>query len=344
LVEDCRLNYNPLGENMKYRKLGNMEKHVSAIGLGCMGMSQSYPPFPEKSEMIQFLSQAVEIGENFFDTSEVYGVYANEELVGEALQPFRKQVILATKFGWNIQEGKVLGLDSRPETIRKAVEGSLRRLRTDYIDLYYQHRVDPNVPIEEVAGTMKELVQEGKILHWGLSEAGIKTVRRAHAVYPVTALQSEYSMWYRKAEEEMLSVLEELNIGLVAFSPLGKGFLTGSITKESTFAENDIRHSIPRFNESQNLEENQKLADRMKEYALEKNVTSAQLALAWILAQKPWIVPIPGTKKLHRLKENMGAVDIKVSTEELEQIKAMLSSIEIAGARYSEAQERTTGL
>lgn len=329
---------------MKYRKLGNMEKQVSAIGLGCMGMSQSYPPFPTKSEMIRFLNEAVELGENFYDTSEVYGVYANEELVGEALQPFRKRVILATKFGWNIQDGKVLGLDSRPETIRRAVEGSLGRLRTDYIDLYYQHRVDPNVPIEEIAGTMKELVQEGKILGWGLSEAGVKTIRRAHAEFPVTALQSEYSMWYRKPENEILSVLEELNIGLVAFSPLGKGFLTGSITKEATFAENDIRHTIPRFNEPQNLEANQKLANNIKEYAAQKGVTPAQLALAWLLTQKPWIVPIPGTKKLNRLQENLSAMEFNLTFEEMEQVKNMLYDVEILGARYSEEHERATGL
>lgn len=321
-----------------------MEKQVSAIGLGCMGMSQSYPPFPTKSEMIRFLNEAVELGENFYDTSEVYGVYANEELVGEALQPFRKRVILATKFGWNIQDGKVLGLDSRPETIRRAVEGSLGRLRTDYIDLYYQHRVDPNVPIEEIAGTMKELVQEGKILGWGLSEAGVKTIRRAHAEFPVTALQSEYSMWYRKPENEILSVLEELNIGLVAFSPLGKGFLTGSITKEATFAENDIRHTIPRFNEPQNLEANQKLANNIKEYAAQKGVTPAQLALAWLLTQKPWIVPIPGTKKLNRLQENLSAMEFNLTFEEMEQVKNMLYDVEILGARYSEEHERATGL
>lgn len=329
---------------MKYRKLGNMERQVSAIGLGCMGMSQSYPPFPGKSEMIRFLNEAVELGENFYDTSEVYGVYANEELVGEALQPFRKRVILATKFGWNIQDGKVLGVDSRPETIRRAVEGSLRRLRTDYIDLYYQHRVDPNVPIEEVAGTMKDLVQEGKILGWGLSEAGVKTVRRAHGEFPVTALQSEYSMWYRKPENEMISVLEELNIGLVAFSPLGKGFLTGNITKEATFASNDIRHTIPRFNEPQNLEANQNLAKIVKEYAASKGVTPAQLALAWLVAQKPWIVPIPGTKRKNRLEENLNAMELKLTVDELEQVKNMLNGIEIYGARYSEEHERATGL
>ncbi|PKM94814.1 MAG: aldo/keto reductase [Firmicutes bacterium HGW-Firmicutes-1] len=282
---------------MKYRKLGNMEKEVSAIGLGCMGMSQGYPPFPEKSEMIRFLGQAVELGENFFDTSELYGLYANEELVGEALEPYRKQVVLATKFGWDIRDGRVLGTDSRPETIRKAVEGSLKRLRTDYIDLYYQHGIDPNVPIEEVAGTVKELAEEGKILHWGLSEAGVKTVRRAHTVFPLTALQSEYSMWYRKPEEEMLVVLEELNIGLVPFSRLGKGFLTGAITQDVFFEKNDIRLSIPRFNDPHNLEANQALANAVREYAQKKDVTPAQLALAWLLAQKPCIVPIPGTKK-----------------------------------------------
>ncbi len=320
---------------MKFRKLGKAELTVSAIGLGCMGMSQSYPPFPEKAEMIALIRKAVEMGVTFFDTSEIYGIYTNEALVGEALEPCRNQVTIGTKFGWDIQGGKVCGLDSSPAAIRRAVEGSLKRLRTDRIDLYYQHRVDPNVPIEDVAGTMKALAREGKILHWGLSEASVETIRRAHKVFPVTALQSEYSMWYRNPETDILPVLEELGIGLVPFSPLGKGFLTGTVSKDAVFAENDIRHSIPRFSVPENLAANQALAKEITTFAAERGVAPAQLALAWLLAQKPWIVPIPGTKKLSRLEENMGAADIALSADDLSKLGSILSSIFVSGERYS---------
>jgi len=329
---------------MKQRKLGINGLTVSAIGLGCMGMSQSYPPFPDKNESIRFIRESVELGETFYDTSEVYGVYANEELVGEALEPCRNQAVIATKFGWDIKDGRVNGLDSSPAAIRRAVEGSLKRLRTDRIDLYYQHRVDPKVPIEEAAQTMKELVQEGKILHWGLSEPGVQTIRRANAVFPVTAVQSEYSMWYRKPEQEVLPVLEELGIGFVPFSPLGKGFLTGTVAKDMEFADNDIRHSIPRFNDPENLAANQAVAEAVKSFALQRNITPAQLALAWLLAQKPWIVPIPGTKKISRLRENIGAADVVLAQQDLCEINRILSGLPVAGGRYSEAQERMTGI
>lgn len=325
---------------MKYRKLGKSGLEVSAIGLGCMGMSQSYPPFPDKAEMIALIRKAVGLGVTFFDTSELYAIYKNEELVGEALEPFRNQVVIGTKFGWNIQNGKLCGLDSSPSAIRRAVEGSLKRLRTDRIDLYYQHRVDPHVPIEEVAGTIKELAEEGKILHWGLSEAGVETIRRAHKVFPVTALQSEYSMWYRHPEEDILFVLEELEIGLVPFSPLGKGFLTGTVSKDTVFAENDIRHSIPRFNIPENLAANQALAEAVKAFAAERGILPAQLALAWLLSQKPWIVPIPGTKKLSRLEENISAADITLSGDELIKLNHMLAAIPVSGERYSAEQMR----
>jgi len=327
---------------MKKSKLGNSGLEVSAIGLGCMGMSQSYPPFPEKGEMISLLRSAVELGVTFFDTAEVYGPYTNEELVGEALEPYRDKVVIATKFGFHIQNGKSVGLDSRPETIRKAVEGSLKRLRTDHIDLLYQHRVDPNVPIEEVAETVGQLMKEGKVLYWGLSEAGVQTVRRAHAVLPLTAIQSEYSMWYRKPEEELFPALEELGVGFVAFSPLGKGFLTGRFNKDTRFDSTDFRSSIPRF-KPENLEANQALLELIKDIAAKKNATPAQIALAWVLAQKPWIVPIPGTKKLERLKENLGAQDIDLSAQELAEINEALSKIKIAGERYPEELEKLTG-
>lgn len=323
------------------RTLGKGLK-VSAIGLGCMGLSQSYPPFPDKQESIKFLRRAVEMGQTFFDTSEAYGVYANEELLGEALAPYRDKIVLATKFGWNIHDGKVDGLDSSPAAIRKAVEGSLKRLRTDHIDLYYQHRVDPNVPIEEVADTMKELAKEGKILYWGLSEAGANTIRRAHSVFPVTALQSEYSMWYREPEKEILPLLEELRIGFVPFSPLGKGFLTGTVKKDAEFAQNDIRHSIPRFNDPQNLEKNQKLAEAVKEFADRKQLSAAQTALAWLLSRKPWIVPIPGTKTVERLQENMSAAYVDFTEDDLREINQIVNSISVVGARYSEAMESMT--
>lgn len=327
---------------MKKRKLGNSGLEVSAIGLGCMGMSQSYPPFPEKGEAISLLRSAVELGVTFFDTAEVYGPYTNEELVGEALEPYRDKVVIATKFGYHIQNGKSAGLDSRPETIREAVEGSLKRLRTDHIDLLYQHRVDPNVPIEEVAETVGQLMKEGKVLYWGLSEAGAQTVRRAHAVLPLTAIQSEYSMWYRKPEEGLFPALEELGVGFVAFSPLGKGFLTGRFNKDTRFDSTDFRSSIPRF-KPENLEVNQDLLELIKDIAAKKNATTAQIALAWVLAQKPWIVPIPGTKKLERLKENLGAQDIEFSAQELAEINEALSKINIAGERYPEEVEKLTG-
>lgn len=327
---------------MKKRKLGNSGLEVSAIGFGCMGMSQSYPPFPEKGEAISLLRSAVELGVTFFDTAEVYGPYTNEELVGEALEPYRDKVVIATKFGYHIQNGKSAGLDSRPETIRKAVEGSLKRLRTDHIDLLYQHRVDPNVPIEEVAETVGQLMKEGKVLYWGLSEAGAQTVRRAHAVLPLAAVQSEYSMWYRKPEEGLFPALEELGVGFVAFSPLGKGFLTGRFNKDTRFDSTDFRSSIPRF-KPENLEVNQDLLELIKDIAAKKNATTAQIALAWVLAQKPWIVPIPGTKKLERLKENLGAQDIEFSAQELAEINEALSKINIAGERYPEEVEKLTG-
>lgn len=327
---------------MKKRKLGNSGLEVSAIGFGCMGMSQSYPPFPEKGEAISLLRSAVELGVTFFDTAEVYGPYTNEELVGEALEPYRDKVVIATKFGYHIQNGKSAGLDSRPETIRKAVEGSLKRLRTDHIDLLYQHRVDPNVPIEEVAETVGQLMKEGKILYWGLSEAGAQTVRRANAVLPLAAVQSEYSMWYRKPEEGLFPALEELGVGFVAFSPLGKGFLTGRFNKDTRFDSTDFRSSIPRF-KPENLEVNQDLLELIKDIAAKKNATTAQIALAWVLAQKPWIVPIPGTKKLERLKENLGAQDIEFSAQELAEINEALSKINIAGERYPEEVEKLTG-
>ncbi|WP_049728502.1 aldo/keto reductase [Dorea sp. D27] len=327
---------------MKKSVLGKSGLEVSSVGLGCMGLSQSYPPFPDRAESIDFIRRAIEMGENFFDTSELYGVYQNEELVGEALEPFRDRVVIATKFGWNIQDGKVLGLDSRPATIRKAVDGSLKRLRTDHIDLYYQHRVDPNVPIEEVAETVEGLKKEGKILHWGLSEASVDTIRRAHAVFPVTAVQNEYSMWYRNPEQELLPVLEELGIGLVAFSPLGKGFLTGTVTKDAVFADNDIRSSIPRFNTKECLTANQKLAEKLRVFAKDRELSSAQIALAWLLHQKSWIVPIPGTKKTDRLRENMSAAYVELPETDWSQLTEMLAGLEIIGARYSAAQENMT--
>ena len=297
------------------RVLGK-DLEVSAVGLGCMGLSQSYPPFPDKDEGIRFLRRAVEMGQTFFDTSEVYAIGRNEELVGEALAPVRDQVKIATKFGWDIQGGKCVGLDSRPETIRKAVEASLKRLRTDHIDLYYQHRVDPKVPIEEVAGTVAGLIKEGKVLHFGLSEASVNTVRKAHAVCPVTAVQSEYSMWYREPEKGMLALCEELDIGFVPFSPLGKGFLTGTVKKDTAFADNDIRHSIPRFMEQENMEHNQALAEAVRQFAAGHRLAPAQVALAWLLHQKPFIVPIPGTKKETRLQENMSAAYVELSDED----------------------------
>lgn len=324
---------------MQTRKLGKSNLEVSALGLGCMGMSFSFPPFPEKKEMIKLIRQAVEMGVTFFDTAEVYGPFTNEELLGEALQPLSKEVVIATKFGWEITDGKMIGLNSRPEHIRKVAEASLKRLRTDVIDLFYQHRVDPNVPIEEVAGTIKDLIKEGKVRHFGMSEAGVKNIRRAHAEQPVTALQSEYSLWWREPENEILPTLEELGIGFVPFSPLGRGFLTGKIDENTTFESTDFRSSVPRFS-VENRKANKAVVELLSEIAKTKEATPAQVALAWLLAQKPWIVPIPGTTKLHRLEENIGAANLKLSAEELKNIDEAASKIKIEGDRYSEATQK----
>jgi aryl-alcohol dehydrogenase-like predicted oxidoreductase len=328
---------------MQKRKLGNEGLEVSAIGLGCMGMSFSYYPFPEKDDAINLIRKAVEQGVSFFDTAEVYGPYVNEELVGEALEPFKGKVIIATKFGFNIQDGKMVGLNSKAEQIKKAVEGSLKRLRVDAIDLLYQHRVDPNVRIEDVAGTVKDLIKEGKVKHFGLSEAGAQTIRKAHAVQRVSALQSEYSLWTRQHEKEIIPTIEELGIGLVAFSPLGKGFLAGKIDENTKFQQGDFRNTLPRFSEEAR-KSNAALLDLINGFAQRKKATPAQIALAWVLAQKPWIVPIPGTTKLHRLTENVGAAAIDFTTEELKQIEEASSLIKIEGNRYPEALEKTTGL
>jgi aryl-alcohol dehydrogenase-like predicted oxidoreductase len=333
---------------MEKRKLGKSNLEVSALGLGCMGLSFSYAPFPKKKEVIALVRSAVEQGVTFFDTAEVYGPFTNEELVGEALAPFRGQVAIATKFGFrpaneNESNSRWTALSSRPEHIKKAVEGSLRRLRTDVIDLYYQHRVDPGVPIEEVAGAVKDLIQEGKVKYFGLSEAGVKTIRRAHAVQPVAALQSEYSLWYREPEKEILPALEELGIGFVPFSPLGKGFLTGKIDENTKFDTTDFRNAIPRF-ASDARKTNQALVDLLGSVAKKKSATPAQIALAWLLAQKSWIVPIPGTTKLHRLAENLGAVTIELSEDDLRGIEDLSSKITIEGARYPETAEKMTGL
>ena len=329
-------------ETMKKRKLGNSNLEVSAIGLGCMGMSWSYGPAKDRQQMISLLRAAVERGVTFFDTAEVYGPLTNEELVGEALAPFRGKVVIATKFGWAPAPGdreRWSALNSRPEHIRQVVEGSLSRLRVDAIDLYYQHRVDPNVPIEDVAGSVKDLIQQGKVKHFGLSEAGAQTIRRAHAVQPVTALQSEYSLWFRRPEQEILPTLEELGIGFVPYSPLGKGFLTGKITPEAKFDSADFRSTLPRFR-PENLDANQKMVALLNRFADEKKATAAQIALAWLLAKKPWIVPIPGTTKLDRLDENLGAADIELSAEEIGQIETAASQIEVQGARYPEQIEQ----
>ncbi|NHW35403.1 aldo/keto reductase [Paenibacillus aceris] len=323
---------------MKKRKLGKSEIEVSAIGLGCMGMSQSFGPLPEKKDAISFIHAAVDRGVNFFDTAEVYGQsHHNEELVGEALAPFKGKVLIATKFGIKVIGGKQV-LDSKPDVIRQSVDGSLKRLKIETIDLIYQHRVDPNVPIEEVAGVMQDLIREGKIRHWGLSEAGVETIRRAHAVQPLTAIESEYSMMWRSPEKELLPAIEELGIGFVPFAPLGKGFLTGTIDKNTTFGTDDFRSKQPRF-QSENLEVNQVLVDLIKQVAAEKKATPAQIALAWVLAQKPWIVPIPGTRKLERLEENLGAVDVELTAKELTDLNDALSSIEVLGDRYPAGSE-----
>jgi aryl-alcohol dehydrogenase-like predicted oxidoreductase len=327
---------------MPKRKLG-AHLEVSAIGLGCMGMTFSYYPFPEKKDAIDLIHQAVEQGINFFDTAEVYGPYNNEELVGEALAPFKNKVVIATKFGFTIQDGKMMGVNSRPENIRRAVEGSLKRLGVETIDLLYQHRVDPNVPIEDVAGTVKELIKEGKAKYFGLSEAGANTIRKAHAIQPVAALQSEYSLWTRQHEKEIIPTIEELGIGLVAFSPLGKGFLTGQMKEGTTFADGDIRKILPRFTEDARLA-NQILVNLLDAFAKKRNATPAQIALAWVLAQKPWIVPIPGTTKPHRLSENNQAATIQLTADELKEIEDASAQIKIVGTRYTEQMERSTGL
>lgn len=318
---------------MKKRKLGKSGLEVSAIGFGCMGLSHAYAERPSTEDAIKVLHGAVERGYTFFDTAEVYGPYTNEELVGQALAPFRDKLVIATKFGF--KKGNLGEVDSRPETIRAVCEASLKRLRTDRIDLFYQHRVDPGVPIEDVAGTVKELIQEGKVKHFGLSEAGIRNIRRAHAVQPVTALQSEYSLWWREPEEQIFPVLEELGIGFVPFSPLGKGFLTGKIKTDTKFADNDFRSIVPRF-QKENLEANQAFVDLLGRVAAKKGVTTAQVALAWVLAQKPWIVPIPGTTKVERMKENAGAADIELSAGELKEIKSAAEKIPAKGERYPE--------
>jgi aryl-alcohol dehydrogenase-like predicted oxidoreductase len=328
---------------MKKRKLGNQDLEVSAIGLGCMGMSFGYAPFPPKGDSIALIRSAVEQGVDFFDTAEVYGPYNNEEIVGEALKPFKNAVHIATKFGFNIQDGKMMGVDSRPETIRKAVEGSLKRLGVECIDLLYQHRVDVNVPIEDVAGTVKDLIQEGKVKYFGLSEAGANTIRKAHAELSVSALQSEYSLWTRQHEVEILPTIEELGIGFVPFSPLGKGFLTGTIDENRKFEAQDIRAIIPRFTEEARIA-NKSLIDVIAKFAIKKNATNAQIALAWVLAQKPWIVPIPGTTKIHRLTENNGAANIQLSAEEIKELTLASEEVKIVGTRYTEAMEKSTGL
>ena len=329
---------------MQKRKLGNSKLEVSALGLGCMGMSYGYGPAADKQEMISLIRTAVERGVTLFDTAEVYGPFTNEELVGEALAPFRGQVVIATKFGFKIgPNGEQTGVDSRPRHIKEVAEASLKRLKTDQIDLFYQHRVDPDVAIEDVAGTVKDLIQEGKVRHFGLSEAGMQTLRRAHAVQPVTALQSEYSLWWRKPEQEVLPTCEELGIGFVPFSPLGKGFLTGKIDENTTFDKSDFRNIVPRFT-PEARKANQALVDLLRQIAEGKNATPAQIALAWLLAQKPWIVPIPGTTKLHRLEENISAVEVELTADDLREIDRAASQIDVQGARYPEALERRTGL
>jgi aryl-alcohol dehydrogenase-like predicted oxidoreductase len=324
---------------MQKRTLGASGLEVSALGLGCMGLSFGYGPAVEKQHGISLIRAAVDRGVTFFDTAEVYGPYTNEELVGEALAPVRDRVVIATKFGFKLENGKQAGLDSRPAHIREVAEASLKRLRTDRIDLLYQHRVDPNVPIEDVAGTVKELIQEGNVRHFGLSEAGVAVIRRAHAVQPVAALQSEYSLWWREPEAEIIPTLEELGIGLVPFSPLGKGFLTGKIDQNTTFDASDFRNTVPRFS-PENREANQALVELLGSIAGWKKATPAQVALAWLLAQKPWIVPIPGTTKLHRLEENLGAVAVELTPDDLRDIGTAASRIEVRGERYSEAAQR----
>jgi len=325
---------------MEKRTLGHAGLEVSAIGLGCMGLSHGYGPATDKQQAIALIRGAVERGVTLFDTAEIYGPFTNEELVGEALAPFRRQVVIATKFGFKIVEGKQAGLDSRPVHIREVVEGSLKRLKTDVIDLLYQHRVDPNVPIEDVAGTVKQLIHQGKVRHFGLSEAGARTIRRAHAIQPITALQSEYSLWWRDPEREILPTLQELGIGMVPYSPLGRGFLTGAINDDTQFDANDFRNILPRFT-AEGRKANQTLVDTLRQLAERKGVTPAQIALAWLLAQKPWIVPIPGTTKVQRLEENLAAADVQLTREELRDIDSTISRIDVQGDRYpAELQER----
>jgi len=327
---------------MQTRTLGKSKLEVSTLGLGCMGMSQSYGLPPDKQAMISLIRTAIERGVTFFDTAEIYGPYTNEELVGEALAPLRAQVVIATKFGIKIENGQQVQ-DSRPERIKQSVEGSLKRLRTDVIDLYYQHRVDPTVPIEDVAGTVKELIAQGKVKHFGMSEAGVRTIRRAHVVQPLTAVQSEYSLWWRRPEEELLPTLEALGIGFVPFSPLGKGFLTGAIDEKTTFVKSDFRNIVPRFT-PEARKANQTIVDVLRNIAGKKQATPAQIALAWLLARKPWIAPIPGTTKLPRLEENIGAAAIRLSPDDLRDIDSAASHITIQGARYPEHLEKRTGL
>jgi aryl-alcohol dehydrogenase-like predicted oxidoreductase len=325
---------------MQKRKLASLE--VYALGLGCMGLSHGFGPAVDKQQGIALIRGAVERGVTFFDTAEVYGPYTNEELVGEALQPFRDNVVIATKFGFDIKDGKMAGLNSRPEHIKEVANASLKRLRTDRIDLLYQHRVDPEVPIEDVAGAVKELIQEGRVKYFGLSEAGAQTIRRAHKVQPVTALQSEYSLWWRQPEQEIIPTLEELGIGFVPFSPLGKGFLTGAINKDTQFAANDFRNIVPRFSQ-ENRDANQVLVDKIAAFAKQKNATPAQVALAWVLAQKPWIVPIPGTTKIHRLEENLGAVNLQLSANDLQQLDELTKQLPAQGERYPAELQKLVG-
>jgi aryl-alcohol dehydrogenase-like predicted oxidoreductase len=328
---------------MQKRKLGKGNLEVSVLGLGCMGLSFGYGQPVGKQEGISMIRSAVERGVTFFDTAEAYGPFTNEELVGEALAPFRDEVVIATKFGFKFDaNGKQAGVDSRPEHIKEVADASLKRLKTDVIDLFYQHRVDPNVPIQDVAGAVKELIQQGKVKHFGLSEAGVPTIRRAHAIQPVTALQSEYSLWWREPEAAVIPALEELGIGFVPFSPLGKGFLTGKISEETKFEKSDFRNVVPRFT-AENRKANQALVDMLGRFAQHKKATPAQIALAWLLAQKPWIVPIPGTTKLHRLEENMGAVNVQLSPDDLRELDTAASRIPVQGARYPEELQKLVG-
>ena len=326
---------------MQKRKLGKNNLEVSAIGLGCMGLSFGYGPATERQQAIELIRAAYDRGVTFFDTAEAYGPFLNEEVVGEALEPFRKDVVIATKFGF--KDGvPTRGLDSRPERIREVADAALTRLRTDVIDLFYQHRVDPNVPMEEVAGAVKDLIAQGKVKHFGMSEAGVESIRRAHAVQPVAALQSEYSLWWREPEKEILPLLEELGIGFVPFSPLGKGFLTGAISEATTFASTDFRNIVPRFS-AENRKANQAMVDVLSGIAAPKKATNAQIAIAWLLAQKPWIVPIPGTTKLHRLEENLGAAEVELSSDDLQAISETVSQVTVQGARYPESMQKLTG-